>query len=350
MKRILIIFGILLGLLSSCKDDDVPQPTILRGSLMEGTFVASKGMFKLNGKEVTSNDVTLEFVSWGGKDSAYYTLTIYGLVPYENRGINTTVLISPKENEIEFEGDDIHGSFRPTLSNDSIKGYQLAADYTLKQNNKPLLDNLFVFNKTKSCHTYANELDGDIEVDGIRYSRQGLLDNLCEQIAKLNAKSDSCMKLSFHNDLTMDITSLNNRAGVTVEDSLMTVKFWDWGSEATLEFTREQAEKFVAKWLNDREPEAWVDYVFARYDSTERYALNVCWSLNEYDDKKIFWYCLAPDFRLRALFVLINGKFKDTLSEEELRKIKAAYTVIRQDGVNERLLPFWHSEFRYISR
>ena len=149
MKRILIIFVALLGLLSSCKDDDA-QPTILRGSLMEGTFVASKGMFKLNGKEVTSNDVTLEFVSWGEKDSAYYTLTIYGLVPYENRGINTTVLISPKENEIEFEGDDIHGSFRPTLSNDSIKGYQLAADYTLKQNNKPLLDNLFVFNNTKS--------------------------------------------------------------------------------------------------------------------------------------------------------------------------------------------------------
>ena len=64
MKRILIIFVALLGLLSSCKDDDVPQPTILRGSLMEGTFVASKGMFKLNGKEVTSNPHSSFYVSF----------------------------------------------------------------------------------------------------------------------------------------------------------------------------------------------------------------------------------------------------------------------------------------------
>ena len=69
---------------------------------------------------------------------------------------------------------------------------------------------------------------------------------------QLNAKSDSCMKLSFHNDLTMDITSLIiGQECNSVEDSLMTVVL-GLGLRGNFEFTREQVEKFVAKWLNDR--------------------------------------------------------------------------------------------------
>ena len=140
----------------------------------------------------------------------------------------------------------------------------------------------------------------------------------------------------------MDIGLLNNINGKMSIDNWMTIKYWPT-NYLTLEFTREQAEKFVAKWLDKDHVDFGVDYLFYK-DEAGRYALEFGFSVNEYKEKRMFWFDLTSDFRLRALYLMMNGRLKNELNEEEWKKIQVAYQIMAEDQVNKSILPFWHSE------
>ena len=340
IKLIMALMLLELVVVTSCKED-VTQQRLLNTHLIEGKFSPSKGMFMFNGEDYSDKNVIFDFTPFLG-DSTFYNFQMLGIIPSKNRVLNGVVKVHATENEIQFDSEgqmDIHGSYCPISDGED---YQLSAICKYHFGCENLKNTPFIVNFTQKAYEFDRTFTGNIVVGGISYSRQEVMDNLCVQLEKLYAKSDSCVQLQFNDDCTLDVYLLNTVKENLLMDKWMTIKYWPT-NYLTLEFTRKQAERFVAKWLDDNQVDFGVDYLFYK-DESGRYALDFGFSVNEYKSKRIFWFDLTSDFRLRALYLLMNGRMKRELSEEELMKIWVAYQVMSEDQVNKSILPFWHSE------
>lgn len=335
---VLMLFGLVA--ISSCEEAEKSQQ-LLSTHLIEGKFSPSRGMFTFNGEDYSDKNVVFEFTPFYN-DSTFYNIQITGVIPSKNRILDGVVKVHSTENEILFDSEgqlDMHGSYIPKANGEE---YQFSALCNYQFGNPTLRNTPFVVNFTKKTHAFDRTFTGNIVFDGVSYSRQEMMDNLCSQLEKLYAKSDSCVQLLFKDDCTLDICMLNNINGRMSKDNWMTIKYWPT-NYLTLEFTREQAEKFVAKWLDKDHVDFGVDDLFYK-DEAGRYAFDLGFSVNEHQSKRIFWFDFTSDFRLRALYLLMNGRLKNELNEEEWKKIQVAYRIMAEDQVNKSILPFWHSE------
>ena len=219
-----IIANLLLAVtVASCHSDD---PAPLDAKLIEGTFVPSPGKFLVNGEDYSDKGISLQFEPSKTKEGKY-DLKIYGIIPYPKEYVEVNVAVSPTAEGIAFADTDaedasvhIKGVFSP---NHDGAGYRLEADCSFTQIFKDWTNKTFVINFTKPFFDPDRWFTDECTIDGETYLMDDLIRNFYSQMGGIIAKQDSCVQLKFNSDYTLDISSLNNKNGKSVSDSLMTI-------------------------------------------------------------------------------------------------------------------------------
>lgn len=322
----LSVVFLLLVTVTSCKDD--AEPVLLEKSLIDGTYQPSIGKFNLNGEDYSDKGVTLQFAP-SADDEGKYDLKIYGVYPYPGAYIETQVDVNPTANEINFSNIDrtwdplcISGVFKP---NKNGEGYYLEADCKYEQTNKVLIEHPLVLNFTKTFYKPSTFFTDEVEIGGVTYKMDDLLKNFYSQMGKIYAKEDSCLQLKFNKDCSLDLISEKNKNGVLVRDSIMNVKCWYLSNYAVLEFTKDQALKFMSRWVGTY-GYGEESYLFDQYANTGRYALVFdMLALGGIGEENRVVFCLQDKFRNRFLRLFMKNKEISKLPEVEQQKMNAAY-------------------------
>lgn len=349
MKKLLILsswlFWVLLAVtVASCHSDD---PAPLDAKLIEGTFVPSPGKFLVNGEDYSDKGISLQFEPSKTKEGKY-DLKIYGIIPYPKEYVQVDVAVSPTADGIAFADTDaedasvhIKGVFSP---NHDGAGYRLEADCSFTQIFKNWTNKTFVINFTKPFFDPDRLFTDECTIDGETYLMDDLIRNFYSQMGGIIAKQDSCVQLKFNSDYTLDISSLNNKDGKTVSDSLMTIKCWCLSLHAILEFTGEQAKTFMKRWVGTY-GHGEENNLFLQYANTDRYALFVWMYQKESSGKKFLVFNFPKTTRSRFLYLFMQNREVSLLPEIEQKKLKTAFWYMYNPDEYGDMPPYIHSEY-----
>ncbi len=318
---------------ASCSDDD--NAGVMSSKVMlNQELVASNYSFIWNG--VTSprkDDVKAKFEAING-DSTKMKMTISGIVPSSDDDIKLVVDILPQSDEIQYQGKvensdydmSVSGVYFPSKS--SVGHYfKLKVVYNVIKDD--LLKQPFTFNFKRGCTTVKCGDARSMTIDGVEYTYPQLAEKALSGMTDLYTKTDSVAKLTFSNDGALAIDMLSNNKGETVSSNLMTIKYWltNQSHDMILEFTKAQAESFIAKFLNEDTPD--VETLFTQYKTEDKYILRTTYSM---ENGKLSMMLNSP-YNANAMNLYVQGKFSNT-KDELLKKQTSAFYDILKDYPN----------------
>lgn len=326
-KYVLVLLAVVA--LASCSDDD--NTGVMSSKVMlNQELVASNYSFIWNG--VTSprkDDVKAKFEAIEG-DSTKMKMTISGIVPSSDDNIQLVVDVLPQSDEIQYQGKvensdydmTVSGVYFPSVS--SVGHYfKLKVEYNVVKDD--LLKQPFTFNFKKGCTTIKSGDARFMTIDGVEYAYSQLAESTLSGMTSLYAKTDSAAMLTFSNDGKLSIDMLSNNKGETVTSNLMTIKYWltNQNHDMILEFTKAQAESFIAKFLNADNSD--VETLFTKYESEDKYILRATYDV----DGKLAIMLNSP-YNANAMDLFVHGKFADIKDELIKKQTLAFFDILKE--------------------
>ncbi len=298
--------------------------------MLNQEFVASNYSFIWNG--ITSprkDDVKAKFEALEG-DTTKMKMTISGIIPSANDGIELVVDVLPQSDEIQYQGKVENSDYDMTVSgvyfpSKSVVGhyFKLKVVYNVIKEN--LIKQPFEFHLKKACTTVKGDDSKATTIDGVEYSNYELAQNALAGMARFYAKTDSVAKLTFSNDGTLSIDMLTNNKGETFSSNLMTIKYWltNLQGDMILEFTKAQAESFIAKFLNEDATD--VETLFVKYREEDKYVLRATYQV----DGKLSIKLNEP-YNVNAMDMFVQGKLANVEDELLQKQTSAFFDILKQ--------------------